>query len=139
MNHRKFLVLEHKWRFDKKRFNGEVEMGQPPPILTGTNVVELLSDYQNEFGKRDRSKTKGKKGIKRKKINSPFKTKSIFFNLPYWSHNLLSHNLDVMHIDKNICDNVLGTLLNIGGKSKHHMNARLDLQEMGIRKVLHPV
>lgn len=51
MNHRKFLVPEHKWRFDKKRFNGEVEMGQPPPILTGTNVVELLSDYQNEFGK----------------------------------------------------------------------------------------
>lgn len=52
---------------------------------------------------------------------------------------MLSHNLDVMHIDKNICDNILGNLLNIGGKSKHHKNARLDLQEMGIGKVLHPV
>ena len=51
----------------------------------------------------------------------------------------MRHNLDVMHIEKNICDNILGTLLNIGGKSKDHLNARFDLQEMGIRKVLHPV
>ncbi|KAL8121024.1 hypothetical protein AgCh_017982 [Apium graveolens] len=40
---------------------------------------------------------------------------------------------------RNICDNILGTLLNIGDKSKDHLNARLDLQEMGIRKVLHLV
>ena len=43
-----------------------------------------------------------------------------------------------MHIEKNVCDNILGTLLNIGGKSKDHVNARLDLQEIGIRKELHP-
>ena len=44
-----------------------------------------------------------------------------------------------MHIEKNICDNILGTLLNIDGKSKDHLNARYDLQEIGIREVLHPV
>lgn len=43
-----------------------------------------------------------------------------------------------MHIEKNICDSILGTLLNIGSKTKDHLNARFDLQEMGIRKVLHP-
>ena len=59
--------------------------------------------------------------------------------MPYWTNNPLRHNLDVMHIEKNICDNILGTLLNISGKSKDHVNARLDLQEMGIRKSLHPV
>ncbi|XP_074337042.1 uncharacterized protein LOC141674219 [Apium graveolens] len=44
-----------------------------------------------------------------------------------------------MHIEKNVCDNILGTLLNISGKTKDHVAARKDLQEMGIRKPLHPV
>lgn len=49
------------------------------------------------------------------------------------------HNLDVMHIENNVCDSILGTLLNMAGNSKDHVNARLDLQELGVRKVLHPV
>ena len=65
--------------------------------------------------------------------------KSIFFELPYWATNKLRHNLDVMHIEKNICDSVLGTLLDILGKSKDHINYRYDLYEMGIRKDLHPL
>ena len=43
-----------------------------------------------------------------------------------------------MHIEKNICDNIIGTLLDIQGKTKDHVNARYDLQDMGIRKNLHP-
>ncbi|KAH0709282.1 hypothetical protein KY284_010709 [Solanum tuberosum] len=61
-----------------------------------------------------------------------------FFELPYWQHNLLRHNLDVMHIEKNIVDSILGTLLDIPGKTKDHAKARYDLKEMGIRKNLHP-
>ena len=53
--------------------------------------------------------------------------KSIFFELPYWRHLLIRRNLDVMHIEKNICDNILGTLLDIHGKNKDSLNARLDL------------
>ena len=45
---------------------------------------------------------------------------------------LLPHNLDVMHIVKNICDNLHGTLLKLEGKTKDTMNARLDLADMGI-------
>ena len=41
-----------------------------------------------------------------------------FFNLPYWSSLLIRHNLDVMHIEKNICESLLGTLLEIAGKTK---------------------
>ena len=47
----------------------------------------------------------------------------IFFELPYWQHNLLRHNLDVMHIEKNIVDSILGTLLDIRGKTKDHAKA----------------
>lgn len=42
-----------------------------------------------------------------------------------------------MHIEKNICDSVVGTLLGIAGKTKETVKARLDLQEMGIRDDFH--
>ena len=63
--------------------------------------------------------------------------KSIFFELKYWPDLKLRHNLDVMHIEKNICDALIGTLFNIDGKSKDTFKARLDLQDMGIRSELH--
>ncbi|GMP85118.1 hypothetical protein CsSME_00038407 [Camellia sinensis var. sinensis] len=43
-----------------------------------------------------------------------------------------------MHIEKNVIDNVYGTLLNLDGKTKDNLKARLGLQEMGIRRELHP-
>ena len=51
----------------------------------------------------------------------------------------MRHNLDVMHIEKNICDSIVGTLLSMEGKSKDNLNSRLDLQVMGIRDQLHPI
>ncbi|KAM3217080.1 hypothetical protein P3L10_026523 [Capsicum annuum] len=44
-----------------------------------------------------------------------------------------------MHIEKNFCDSLLGTLLDIVGKSKDHVNSRYDLHEMGLRKELQPI
>ena len=48
----------------------------------------------------------------------------------------LRHNLDVMHIEKNICDNIIGTLLNIEGKTKDTLKSRIDLTHLGIRQDL---
>ncbi|XP_052181232.1 uncharacterized protein LOC127794290 [Diospyros lotus] len=62
--------------------------------------------------------------------------KSILFELPYWSKLLMRHNLDVMHIEKNVCDNIVGTLLNDPMKSKDTVKARLDLEDLNIRKEL---
>ncbi|KAI3470728.1 hypothetical protein Pfo_027391 [Paulownia fortunei] len=42
-----------------------------------------------------------------------------------------------MHIEKNICDALVGTLLSIDGKSKDTIEARLDMQDMGIRSKLY--
>jgi hypothetical protein len=36
-----------------------------------------------------------------------------------------------MQIEKNVMDNILGTILDIKGKTKDNLAARLDLQEMG--------
>jgi hypothetical protein len=48
------------------------------------------------------------------------------------------HNIDVMHIEKNVFGNIVNTFLDVDKKSKDNLNARLDLQEMGIRLDLHP-
>ena len=42
-----------------------------------------------------------------------------------------------MHIEKNIFDNLIGTFMNIAGKTKDTLNSRLDLEDMGIRGDLH--
>ncbi|CAN1140961.1 hypothetical protein LINPERPRIM_LOCUS25168 [Linum perenne] len=44
-----------------------------------------------------------------------------------------------MHIEKNMCDNIIGTLLDAPGKTKDTIKARQDLEMMGIRKELHLV
>jgi hypothetical protein len=61
-----------------------------------------------------------------------------FFRLLYWKDNLLRHNLDVMHIEKNGMDNILGTILDIKGKTNDDLAARQDLREMGLSPKLHP-
>ncbi|KAK1401722.1 hypothetical protein POM88_001327 [Heracleum sosnowskyi] len=72
---KKFLDPEHKWRFDKKRFNGEVELGESPGILTGTDIEELLSGYVNNFEiesliKEHRALVDAKKQVKRKYVTA---------------------------------------------------------------------
>ncbi|XP_028082248.1 uncharacterized protein LOC114283584 [Camellia sinensis] len=62
--------------------------------------------------------------------------RSIMFELPYWKMLKLRHNLDVMHIEKNICDNLMATLLNVDGKNKDIEKARIDLENLKIRKEL---
>ena len=44
------------------------------------------------------------------------------------------HSLDVMHITKNVCESVLGTLLNMPERTKDGPKARADLKSMGIRE-----
>ncbi|XP_059297176.1 uncharacterized protein LOC132050130 [Lycium ferocissimum] len=126
MDHRVFLPMD-PWRSNRRSFNGKIEFRPPPPLLKGTDVFNSLQHVTNVFGKKQKKSNDG-----------PWKKRSIFFELPYWQHNSLRHNLDVRHIEKNIVDNIIGTLLDTPGKTKNHVNARYDLKEMGIRKNLHP-
>ena len=50
---------------------------------------------------------------------------------------MLRHNLNVMHIEKNVIDNIIGTILNIKGKTKDNLKSHLDLEEMHLRGNLH--
>ncbi|XP_049364607.1 uncharacterized protein LOC125829432 [Solanum verrucosum] len=128
MGHRRFLRRNHRFRFNRVRFNGSTEERNPPIKLSGSDILRQIAEGKGAKldGKRKRSKRATKQWNKR----------SIFFELPYWQSNLLRHNLDFMHIEKNICDNIIYTLLYDKSKSKDNENARKDLREMGIRRDL---
>ena len=119
--HRQFLPLTHQYRKDKKCFTrGRVVSNAPPPRLTGEEIFNRVQEFEtaieNPCGKphsygHDHKWTK----------------KSIFWDLPYWKTNLIRHNLDVMHIEKNVFDNVMNTVMDVKGKTKDNLNARKDI------------
>lgn len=129
MGHRRFLDHGHDFRKDTKHFDGKEDHRRPAPRLSGKNVLDSLSGINFKFGKNVTDNPK---------LPFNWKKKSIFFDLPYWKDIILRHNLDVMHIEKNVCESILGTLMNTD-KSKDNEKSRLDLQKMGIRPELHPV
>ncbi|WCJ39870.1 hypothetical protein M5689_020822 [Euphorbia peplus] len=134
MSARRFLPINHPWRKIKRWFNGQVEKRCAPEVLSGEDVLVQLSALKpTTFGK---FKTKKRRHKDDTGLN--WRKQAIFFKLPYWKKNLLCHNIDVMHTEKNICDNIIGTLLDIEGKTKDGLNARRDLKELGIRSDLHP-
>lgn len=50
----------------------------------------------------------------------------------------MRHSLDMMHTEKNVCENIIYTLQNDSAKTKDHVNARRDLKDMGLRPDLWP-
>ena len=136
MGHRRFLPSNHKYRRDKKSFDGRTDYREPRRQLTGQEMYEQARDLENTVLTADqRRKTK----IYHETRGDNWNKLSIFFRLPYWSSLLLRHNLDVMHIEKNICDSVLGTMMNVKEKTKDGPKARKDLQLLDIKHWLHPV
>ncbi|XP_059671162.1 uncharacterized protein LOC132316707 [Cornus florida] len=144
LGHRRWLSPTHPFRKKKSWFDGSEEHRWKPKILSRTEILYAVKNIKNDWGKKVKGKLHikpkiGKRKQKTKKDeNVAWKKKSIFFELPFWEVLLVCHNLDVMHIEKNVCESIIGTLLNIKGKSKDGLKSRRDLEEMGIRGDLHP-
>ncbi|KAL6637481.1 hypothetical protein ACP70R_025053 [Stipagrostis hirtigluma subsp. patula] len=136
MGNRRFLPSNHRWRRNKRSFNNSVETREAPVPLTGEQVLQQYESFEQvTFGKTTRKRKQREEETRWHN----WRKKSVFFELPYWETLLVRHNLDVMHIDKNICESILGTLLELSGKSKDGEKARLDMQHMGVREDQHPV
>ncbi|KAI5334513.1 hypothetical protein L3X38_024646 [Prunus dulcis] len=116
IGHRKWLPINHPYRRQRAAFNGKPEYGIPPEPLTGEEVLHMVENGDKVC----------------------WKKKSIFFDLEYWKSLPVRHALDVMHIEKNVCDSIIGTLLEIPGKNKDGIAARLDLLNMGVKTDLQP-
>jgi hypothetical protein len=50
---------------------------------------------------------------------------------------MVCHAIDVMLVEKNMCEALVGTLLDIPGKTKDTFKAHMELEEMKLRKDLH--
>nr|XP_009776780.1 PREDICTED: uncharacterized protein LOC104226462 [Nicotiana sylvestris] len=141
IGHRRFLGRNHKFRMMRHRFDGNVKERTPPKKLSGSDILQQVKDINVIFGRQAELNDKRKRNRKKsvgEGVTQQWRKKSIFFDLPYWEFNSLRHNLDVMHIEKNVFDNIIYSLLNDIEKSKDHVKARRDLQDMGIRSDLWP-
>jgi hypothetical protein len=139
MGHRRWLPPNHRWRKDTKCFDGTKELGEAPVVPDGEEILrELHAPKRVPEVHRKKKKKKNSNEEDGADGKVEWKKTSIFFTLPYWKDNLIRHNLDVMHIEKNVLDNIIYTILDINRKSKDNYAARQDLQEMGLRPELHP-
>ncbi|KAL3839070.1 hypothetical protein ACJIZ3_023661 [Penstemon smallii] len=122
LDNSRFLPRYHPYRKSLK-FNGKIESGSKPRELNVDEILAQLKEIENvKLGKHSRNT----------------KRKPYYLNCHIGQNsNCAIINLDVMHIEKNICDNIIGTILDVDGKSKDTEKARLDLKNMGIRSELH--
>jgi hypothetical protein len=65
------------------------------------------------------------------KIKLVWKRISILWDLPYWQYLSVQHSIDVMHVQKNVCESIIGTLLNMKDKTKDSLKARLEATKLG--------
>ncbi|XP_056685764.1 uncharacterized protein [Spinacia oleracea] len=143
-SYRKWLPADHPYRCQGAKFCekfGTNEWGKAPSRPSGTDILRQQEKLKHVYGK---SKAPPKKRQRRHdddddddvQDESDFGTKrSILFDLVYWEHNLLRHNLDVMHIEKNVSENILGTLLSMD-KSRDSKNDREALEAWRIKSHL---
>src|SRR4051812_25815311 len=101
LGHCRFLNSNHHYRGWRKAFNEKAEHGTAPPFLLGDQIFEKVKDVSTQFGK----------PFAHSLVKGGWKKKSIFFELPYCKSLYVRHFLDVMHIEKNVFDSVIGTLL----------------------------
>jgi hypothetical protein len=103
-------------------------LGCPPEVPDDDEIMRQLDGVVN------RAKT----GQKLPHGEVDWKRRSVLYDLPYWKDQLLRHNIDVMHTEKNVVDNILSTLLNMKGETKDNLEARQDLRKKNLRPELHP-
>ena len=108
LRHRRFLKKYHLYRRLKKAFNGYQEHDICPTPLSDVEIYEKIKNVNVTFGKMKKKQT----------VSEIWKKRSIFFYLSYWCKLDVRHCLDVMHVEKNVSDSLIGTLLNIKGKTK---------------------
>jgi hypothetical protein len=124
---RKFLPTNHQVRKKGKHFNGEADHRKKPKLPKGADVFGMVKDLEVIFGKGPGGQSVPKDPITGH--TAMWKKKSIFWELEYWKDLEVRSSIDVMHVTKNLCVNLLG-FLGVYGKTKDTPEAREDQQRI---------
>ena len=129
---RRFLPHRHHLRKKGKHFNGKKETRMKPVPRSRADVFGMVKVLNVIFGK----------GAGRKPVpndadgHAPMWKKSIFWEQEYWKVHEVRSAIDVMHLMKNLCVDILG-YLGLYGKSKDTPEAREDQQRHKGRDGMH--
>jgi hypothetical protein len=126
MGHRRFLPPQHPLRKKGFHWKGKADHRKKPPHFKGEEVLNMVKDVRVVFGKAEGSQPAPNDANGRAPM---WKKKSIFWELPYWEILEVRNAIDVMHLTKNLCVNVLG-FLGCYGTPKDTLEARRDLKLM---------
>jgi hypothetical protein len=140
VRHQRFLRMSHPYREMKHQFDGTRETGSAPRHFNGEHVYEqVLKDITPTVNPKSTVLGKRKRNEKTSSVDKKrWKKMSILWELPYWKDLGVRHSIDLMHVKKNVCGSLLGTLMNDKLKTKDHAKARADLEELDIRPELQP-
>ncbi|KAL2227583.1 UNVERIFIED_CONTAM: hypothetical protein Sindi_2117000 [Sesamum indicum] len=108
--------MEFRWCYGVSSLYGRHTCNLPVERLTGEQIRESVEEFspavEVSMSLPDRYRNEHK-----------WTKKSIFWDLKYWSTHMIRHNLDVMHIEKNVFD----TVMDIKKKMKDARNVWKDL------------
>ncbi|XP_026441128.1 uncharacterized protein LOC113340137 [Papaver somniferum] len=158
----RFLPYEHPFRRHKKAFGGKQEWETAPKPMTGKEIYEEVKYIKNSWGRKGKNTQvedvqatpgKGGKMNRIRKISKEvdrsveeeegrettyWRRYNIWHRLlRYWRYNDVQHCIDFMHVENNVGQSLVGTLLH-NGNSKDGLNARLDLVRLGLKPELQP-
>ncbi|KAJ9538975.1 hypothetical protein OSB04_031708 [Centaurea solstitialis] len=138
--HRRYLPYDHPFRRQKKALIGKRELGYAPIPMSGEEIYEETSTGHGAKMKRNKkiSKEVGKSNEGNKETMYWKKCNIWQQRLRYWRYNFVQHCLDFMHVEKNVGDRLVGTLLHMNGKTKDGLASRNDLVHFGLRPELAP-
>nr|GEX56083.1 hypothetical protein [Tanacetum cinerariifolium] len=113
---------------------GRVERDEPPPRLSGEEIWSRVLQYPKVT---EQHYPIGKEftGFK---VYHNWTKRSILWDLPYWHTNLIRHNLDVMHVEKNMFDNIFNTIMDDNDKTNDNGKARQDVVLQWVEKLKFP-
>nr|XP_033516354.1 uncharacterized protein LOC117280718 isoform X2 [Nicotiana tomentosiformis] len=130
--HRRFLPMDHEFRRNTSAFmNNQTDFEEPPSPLSPEEIRNRVRFLPKVIESPMSNKIPGYG------VTHNWTKQSIFWKLPYWKHNLLRHNLVVMHIEKNFFDNLFNTIMDVNNKAKDNLKARMHLKEYCRRSKLY--
>jgi hypothetical protein len=118
LGYHRFLPRNHQVRKKGKHFKGQAEHRSKPDNRTREDVFEMVKGVKVIFGKGQGSEPVPKDASG----HTLMWKKSIFWELPYWKDIEVRNSIDVMHLIKNLCVNLLG-FMGVYGKPKDSLEA----------------